>query len=178
MKNIRNIKAELLGWLFTISLSVLILWFVVNFAVGISIVKGSSMEPTLATYDKLFLNKTNFRVEDIKYGDIVTFHNPENKDESYIKRIIALEGDIVEIIENTVYVNGNPLKENYTNSNGDTELENGSYWEISKGEVFVLGDNRHVSYDSRSFGPIDKESIIGVALFRFYPFDKMGRLNS
>lgn len=178
MENKKELRAELFSWLFTISITIFLVWIMVNFIFGITVVKGSSMEPTLKTYDRLFVNKIGLVLDDLKYGDIVTFHNPNDNKEHYIKRIIAVEGDVVEIIDSKVYVNGEKLKENYTKSKGDTEIANGSYWEIGNNEVFVLGDNRHISYDSRFFGPIDIDSIIGIAKYRIYPFDKVGEFAS
>lgn len=171
-------KSEFLEWIFLIVLTLILAVLINTFIFSQTIVKGSSMEPTLKTNDRLLINKIGFLVDNIEYGDIVEFHNPYNKnDDNYIKRVIALEGDIVEIIENRVYVNQNLLTEEYTSTNGETKIESEYYWEIKNDEVFVLGDNRPKSDDSRIFGPIKKDSIVGIAFFRFYPFNKFGNLN-
>ncbi|QQK07649.1 signal peptidase I [Miniphocaeibacter halophilus] len=171
-------KSEFLEWIFLIVFTLALAILINTFVLSLTIVKGSSMEPTLKTNDRLLINKISFLVDNIEYGDIVEFHNPYNKnDENYIKRVIALEGDIVEIIENRVYVNQNLLDENYTSTKGETKIKSEYYWEIQEDEVFVLGDNRPKSEDSRAFGPIKKNSIVGIAFFRFYPFNKFGSLN-
>lgn len=148
-----------------------------NFIFSTTIVDGVSMEPTLNTNERLLVNKIGFKITDLSYGDIIEFENPYNeKDYDYIKRIIALEGDIVEIIDYNIYINGKKIKENYIKEKNSTNFFNDSYWEIGTNEVFVLGDNRNRSQDSRIFGPIDKDSIVGIASYRLLPLKKFGKI--
>lgn len=175
MNSNKKVKSEFFEWIIMIIVAVILALIIRYFVLSSTLVNGSSMEPTLKTNDRLLVNRISFMVDDLKYGDIVEFHNPYNEKEDFIKRVIALEGDVVEIKNNIVHVNNKPLKEEYTSTeNGFTTFGAESYWEVGKDEVFVLGDNRPNSNDSRAFGPIEKDSIVGIAFFRFYPFSKIG----
>ncbi len=148
-----------------------------NFVFSTTTVDGSSMEPTFSTNERLLINKIGLRISDLSYGDIIEFKNPYNdEDYDYIKRIIALEGDIVEIKDYNIYINGNKIVESYIKEKDSTSFFNDSYWEIGSNEVFVLGDNRNRSQDSRIFGPIKKTSIVGVASYRLLPLKKFGKI--
>lgn len=157
----------------TVVLALIIAFLITKFIGSTTIVDGISMEPTLKTNDFILVNRIGYLLGDVKHGDIVQFHSPNNKNKDFIKRVIAVEGDIVEIKNNRVYVNKNELVENYTMTNGITGFKNEKHWEIGKDEVFVLGDNRDHSNDSRAFGPIKKDSIVGVAFLRVYPFEEI-----
>lgn len=177
MNNTKKVKSEFFEWIIMIVVAIVLALIIRYFILSSTLVNGSSMEPTLKTNDRLLVNRISFMIDDLKYGDIVEFHNPNNEKEDFIKRVIAVEGDIVEIKNNIVYVNNEPLEEEYTSTeNGFTTFGAESYWEIQKDEVFVLGDNRPNSNDSRAFGPIEKDSIVGIAFFRYYPFSKIGLL--
>lgn len=140
-------------------------------------VQGSSMENTLHTGDRVIVNKLTLRFNPIKRGQIIVMHyNPKNED--YIKRVIGLPGETVQLIDGAFYINGKKLEESYVN--GDyTEQSSGFEWQLKEKEYFVVGDNRlpNMSMDSRAFGPINLDDIVGVASFRFYPFgDSFGGL--
>jgi signal peptidase I len=123
---------------------------------------GPSMSPTL-NYNSRFMVSTN--TNNLKHGDIIIFNAPEGK--MYVKRIIGLGGDTIEIKNNTVYLNGDQLDEPYIS---DTDFE---LYKIPKDMFFVLGDNRPNSHDSRAMGPITKDKIVGKALFVFYEKGKI-----
>ncbi len=176
MEKNKNMSREILEWLVMIAIAILLAFIIKTYIFSTTIVKGVSMQPTLETNDKLFVNRVSFMIKDLEPGDIVEFHNPNNEKEDFIKRVIALEGDTVEIIDNRVYVNNERLNENYTSSGGETIVYNDDSWTIGKDQVFVLGDNRPKSNDSRAFGPIPKDSIVGIAFFRFLPIGKFGKL--
>ncbi|WP_099203168.1 signal peptidase I [Miniphocaeibacter massiliensis] len=176
MKKKKSTGREIFEWIVMICSAIILALIIKTFLLSSTLVSGVSMEPTLETNDKLFVNKVSFLVDNVERGDIVEFHNPNNEGEDFIKRVIGIEGDIVEIRDNKVYVNGNMLKEDYTSSNGETIYYNENRWEIGKGKVFVLGDNRPRSNDSRSFGPISKKSIVGIAFFRYSPLSKIGKI--
>lgn len=148
---------------------------IVNFVAQITVVNGNSMEKTLHNGDRLIIEKISPRLGIIHRGDIVTINDPEKLEISsspIIKRVIGIEGDLVEIRDGKVYVNGEELKEDYIN--GDTTLEvdqNYSKVTVEKGCVYVLGDNRlpYESKDSRIIGTESIKNITGKALLRFFP---------
>jgi len=169
---------EALDWIIHIAAAVLIGFLIVTFVAQRTIVHGISMEPTLHNGDQLIVEKLTTRFGKLRYGDIITVYIPEELGEGkdyIIKRVIGVEGDTVEIKNNKIYLNGEPLEEDYIN--GDTTLPvNPEYSKVivPEGQVYAVGDNRlpGASKDSRSIGPIDVERIKGRALIRFYPFDK------
>jgi signal peptidase I len=144
----------------------------------------SSMEETLLVGDFLLVNKfiygskipfTNVRLPKIrepKVGDIIVFRHPtEGKD--FIKRCIGLPGDIVEVKNDVVYVNGSPLEEPYKILHGHGgSMANFGPVRVPKGHLFMMGDNRHNSYDSRSWGPLDMSNVKGKAMVIYFSWDK------
>ena len=115
-----------------------------------------------------------------KRGDVVVLEAPDTSNKDYIKRVIGVEGDKVEIIDGKVYVNEELLVEDYIEGDSYTHVYNENSWIVPKGEVFVLGDNREegASKDSRYFGCVSIESIKGVTGFRYYPFDnRFGKID-
>ena len=141
-------------------------------------VKGASMEPTFQSGDYIFTSKITYKFRPIKRGDVIVFKSPKNPDIDYIKRIIALPGDTLLVDNGIVYVNNNQVNENYISE--QTNLWNGGYIKegvsvtIPEEDIFVMGDNRPRSSDSREFGPISIDSIIGNVIYRYFPSTKMG----
>jgi signal peptidase I len=142
-----------------------------------TIVQGTSMESTLQNGDNLWVEKISYHFDLLKRFDVIVFYPYGNdKSEYYIKRIIGLPGESVQIIGETIYINGVPLSENYgkdpiTNAGIATEQI-----VLGDDEYFVLGDNRAVSKDSRDsqVGPVKKANIAGRAFFRIWPFSNFG----
>lgn len=140
-------------------------------------VQGSSMEPNFFTSEYLIVNEIGYRFREPERGDVVVFKYPRNPQEYFIKRVIALPGESVEFkdgevyIYNEIYEDGVVLDEDYlpedreTFSNGRNEVV-----KLNNDEYFVLGDNRNASKDSRVFGPVNKNLIIGSVLLRAWPF--------
>ncbi len=164
-----------------IAVAIVIAFIIIQF-IKPTIIKESSMEPTLYANDYIFLSKQAYNLfGDPEYGDIIVFHSDiENKagggNKDLIKRIIGLPGDKIRVSDGVVYRNGEALVEEYTMEGFTT----GEVPEmvVPEGEMFVMGDNRTVSLDSRSeeVGCVDMEEILGKAVFRLYPFNKIGRL--
>lgn len=163
-------------WVHSIIAAVAIVVVLLTFVFRLINIQGTSMETTLLNKDKVII--TNFMYKPA-IGDIVVFPADEDYDEPIIKRIIALEGQEVYIdyTTNEVFVDGVLLKEDYISSptismTGEKELS----LTVGEGEVFVLGDNRGVSHDSRAFGCKNADDIIGKAQFIIFPFDRFGYL--
>jgi len=141
-------------------------------------VKGVSMEPTFQSGDYILTSKITYKFRSIQRGDVIIFKSPKNPDIEYIKRVIGLPGDKIIITNGQVFVNDQILKENYINST--TNLwENGFVKEnepliVPENHIFVMGDNRTRSSDSRDFGPISIQSIDGVVFYRYFPPQKAG----
>lgn len=132
-----------------------------------------SMEETLLVGDRVLVNKQN---RDANVGDIVVFHRPPGQEaatiKDLIKRVVAVEGDHVEAQNGKLMVNGKFVDEPYLEPGTRTDMDRA--YDLRRGEVFVMGDNRGQSADSRVFGPIKKSSIIGHAYFRVWPIGRFG----
>ena len=178
-----SILREILDWILHIALAVIIGLLIVTYVAQRTVVFKQSMEPTLHEGDNLVVEKISPRLGLIKRGDIVIIKNAsphfaEEKKE-LIKRVVAVEGDTVEIKDGMVYINGEPEKNGYTRADYTPPGPNKEYDSLTleKGYVYVLGDNRGNSTDSRALGPIKAANICGKAIFRFYPFSRLGALN-
>jgi signal peptidase I len=128
-------------------------------------VDGSSMVPTLTDGQFVMVNRLAYKLGDPSHGDVVVFHYPRDPEQEYIKRIIGLPGDTVEMNSGHVFVNGQRIAEPYIAA----DARNTGVWEIPGGHVFVLGDNRNNSQDSRNFGPVSVDELIGKAIFIYWP---------
>jgi len=131
-------------------------------------VEGTSMLPRLEDRDRLFINKFVYHISSIERGDVVVFHYPRDPEKSYIKRVIALPGDRLEIDHGIVWVNGIRLSENYVpqeyrDSRSLPEMI------VPDGSYFMMGDHRSISSDSREFGPVERGLIYGKAVFVYWP---------
>lgn len=146
-------------------------------------VKGSSMYPTFKDGEYILTDKISFRMGTPKRGDVVVFKSPKNADIDFIKRIIGLPGDTVKISGGKVYLNDQLLDESqyldesvYTGP--EAFLSEGQTIAVPDGRYFVLGDNRPHSSDSRDFGPVTTEEMIGKVFFRYFPIDRFGKIDS
>lgn len=168
---------EALDWLLHIGIAVVIGVLIVTFVVQRTLVHDISMQPTLVDGDNLIVEKLSVKLGGLKPGNIIVFYSPEEK-KQLIKRLIAVAGDKVEIKEGKVFVNGKALNESYLKEVETQPLGKPEYSNLTvpKGYVYVLGDNRPKSMDSRILGPIEISRISGRAIFRFYPFSKFGKL--
>jgi signal peptidase I len=128
-------------------------------------VDGSSMVPTLSDGQFVMVNKLAYRLGGPSHGDVVVFHYPRDPEQEYIKRIIGLPGDTVEMMGGHVYVNGQIIEEPYIAA----DARNTGEWQVPGDHVFVLGDNRNNSQDSRNFGTVSMSEMIGKAIFIYWP---------
>lgn len=149
----------------------LVIFLVIRFAVQNFRIEGFSMEPNFHDGQYLFVNKLVYMLHPPERGDVIVFIPPSNNSRDFIKRVIGLPGDRVEIRFGTVYVNGEELKESYP-------LNAGSYSTgsvvVPPDEYFVLGDNRNYSSDSHSWGTVSVKKIIGKAWVSYWPPQLMG----
>lgn len=169
----RNHKRELMSWVITIIGALVISLFIKAFIFNATTVDGNSMYPNLHDGDKLISNRIVLFYRSPKREEIVVFQSPINENEDYIKRVIGLPNDTIDLLEGKLYVNGKPIKESYLPEDTVTLNNIGNHWELEDDEFFVVGDNRTPggSNDSRSFGPIDRSSLKGITSIRYYPFD-------
>jgi signal peptidase I len=169
-------KAPVLAvWLRDLVISLAISAFIIVFLYQPVKVEGTSMMPSLDDQERIFVNKFVYHWEPIERGDIVVFRYPRDPSTSYIKRVIGVAGDVIRIDAGQVYVNGEPIEEDYV---PPIYADERPYPEtvVPPHSYFMLGDHRSMSKDSRDFGPVKESLIYGKAVFGYWPMDKLGRL--
>lgn len=178
----RNPLRTGLEWLAVIGGALLVALLIKTFLVQAFWIPSPSMNPALHEGDRVLVNKLADGVGDINRGDIIVFerpnadgdNGPEHGIKDLIKRVIGLPGEQLEARDGAVYVDGQRLDEPYLEAG--TATNDLHAFSVPQGHVFVLGDNRSNSQDSRSFGPVPQEDIVGRAFFRVYPLSDIGRL--
>jgi signal peptidase I len=153
----------------------LVFGFVRPFVMEAFWIPSGSMIPTLEIGDRVLVNKFIYRFTDPRRGDIIVFESVDNSNEDLIKRVVGLPGDKIAVRGGKLFVNGEPQKEPYTNQ----KFPDRSFFAkttVPKNHVFVMGDNRGNSADSRVFGPLPEKNIEGEAFLRFWPPDRIGLL--
>lgn len=167
-----KINRKIYPWVKIIGLALVIVCISYQFLLIPAVVKGQSMFPTLENNNGIVVTKTT----SIDRFDMIVFDAPD-EDTKYVKRVIGVPGDSVEMIDDILYVNGKPYEEEYVNRDvefdqitEDFSLEDvAGVTKVPEGHFFVLGDNRTRSKDSRRFGLISEDSVVGEVKFRFYP---------
>jgi signal peptidase I len=139
-------------------------------------VEGTSMAPLLSDQERIFINKFVYRFEPIQRRDVVVFWYPLDHSKSFIKRVIGLPGESVEIRQGIVYVNGHAIDEPYVPAQYEDMSDFGPL-RVPKDSYFVMGDHRISSNDSRVFGPVASKFIYGRAVFAYWPVDHFGSLS-
>ncbi|HET6930965.1 MAG TPA: signal peptidase I [Candidatus Acidoferrum sp.] len=140
-------------------------------------VEGTSMAPLLSDQERIFINKFVYRFEDIHRGDVVVFWYPLDRSKSFIKRVIGLPGETVDIRHGMLYVNGQLVPEPYVPPQY-TDVTDFGPIRVPKDSYFVMGDHRISSNDSRVFGPVASQFIYGRAVFAYWPVDHFGSLST
>ena len=177
-----EIKKEGVEWLKAFAIGIIIFAFIRTFFFSNYIVEGESMMPTLQDGNKLVVNKIGFQIGELNRFDVIVFH--ANQEEDYIKRIIGLPGDTVEYRNDVLYLNGKKYEETYLDKyrketfggrlTGDfTLLELTGADTVPEGHIFVLGDNRLGSRDSREFGFVSIDQVVGKVDLRYWPIDQI-----
>jgi signal peptidase I len=170
-----SLGEEIKDWVVSILIAVILAFFIRYFIVELYMVEGPSMRPTLANGERLVVNKFLYRFKTPERGEIIVFRYPRDPSRDFIKRVIAVPGDTVEIKEGRVFVNGQLQNETYI-----LEKTRGSFplATVPQGHVFVMGDNRNNSEDSRfrDVGFVAGDLIKGKAVFVFWPVDHLKSL--
>ncbi len=172
----RSVMREFVHWIFFLGVLFGVTFLIVHFVGERTVVSGDSMYPSLEDGDNLIIDKISYRFVDPKRFDVIVFPFQYQDETYYIKRVIGLPGETVQIQDGEIYINGKILKESY----GYEEIRNPGFASseitLAADEYFVLGDNRNNSRDSRepSVGNISREDIIGRALLRVWPFSRIG----
>jgi len=139
-------------------------------------VEGTSMAPLLSDQERIFINKFVYRFEPISRGDVVVFWYPLDRSKSFIKRVIGLPGETVEIRQGTLFVDGQTVPEPYVPQMYE-DLSDFGPVRVPHDSYFVMGDHRISSNDSRVFGPVASHFIYGRAVFAYWPVDHFGSLS-
>ena len=172
-ENDGGFRKFLLDVLETVALS-LVLFLGINTISARIRVESISMQPTLYAGDYVIVNKIAYKFSAPKRGDVIVFRFPPDPNrEPYIKRIIGLPGDHIHIEAGKVYINGTLLIEPYLR----VKTERGGDWDVPEDSLFVMGDNRNNSSDSRAWGMVPEENIIGRAILIYWPPDQWGVLS-
>lgn len=169
---------EIREWVVAILIAVIVVIVIRMFLFVSFSVDGDSMDPTLEDNDRVVVNKFIYSLTDIAHGDVIVFNSQEES--AYVKRVIGVPGDHIEMINKVVYLNGEPLEENYVSYDGESYMDNFTLSQlgveeevIPEGQYLVLGDNRPISRDSRDFGLISEDDIIGEVQLRFWPLNEI-----
>jgi len=164
-----------------IALILICIFVIPKYVVQRTIVDGQSMMNTLHDEDNLIVEKVSYRFSNPDRFDIVVFYpygKEEDPEDYYVKRIIGLPGETIQIIDSDIYINGEILEENY----GRVPITSAGVARepltLGEDEFFVLGDNRGASEDSRDFGPVEKSDISGQVVLRIYPFKRFGLMTN
>lgn len=177
------VKKEGLEWLKAIGIGFIIFVFIRTFLFSNYEVEGSSMVPTLNDGNRLIVNKISYQIGELERYDVIVFH--ANEKEDYVKRIIGLPGDQIEYRDDHLYINGELLEEPFLeefrdHAKGMTLTEDFTLSELTgvetvpDGMLFVLGDNRRGSTDSREIGFISTDQVVGKVNLRYWPLDHVG----
>ncbi|MFN8094040.1 MAG: signal peptidase I [Vicinamibacteria bacterium] len=163
-------------FLHDLSVAVLFCFFLITFVAQAFRVQGTSMEPLLEDGERIVVNKFVYRFRAIDRGDVVVFWYPRDPSVSFIKRVVGLPGDTVEIRGGRLIVNGAAVDERYLPP-AFRDSDSLPPTEVRRGYYFVLGDHRRSSNDSRSWGEVPERYIYGRAVFRFWPLARVGPIH-
>jgi signal peptidase I len=175
-------QRALVEWVVAVGLAVLAAFIIKTWLVQAFVIPSGSMRPTLEVDDRVLVSKIAYRLGEPERGDVIVFDNPARlprEPAQLIKRVVAVEGDEVETVNGQLVVNDQPVDEPYLRPGTTTRGPDGSDLEprtIPEAHLYVMGDNRGDSRDSRFLGPIAVGQVVGKAFFRLWPLDRLGRL--
>ena len=168
IRRLRVWRDEIIAWFKTLASAAVYATLIVTFGFQVARVEGLSMAPTLADQDRLIVNKLAYRIGEPRRGDIVMLYYPIDPDKSFVKRVIAEEGDQVRIVDGSVFVNDVPMQDDFVPPEYRGNDDFGPSV-IPEGYYFVMGDHRNNSSDSRHWGFVPKKYIIGKVQLRWWP---------
>lgn len=166
---------ELRGWVRDLAVAMSLALIIIVFLYQPVKVEGTSMAPLLSDQERIFINKFVYRFEPIERGDVVVFWYPLDRSKSFIKRVVGLPGETIELRHGRLFIDDRELSESYVPA---SFFDGSSYGplQIAKGSYFVMGDHRDSSNDSRMFGSVPREFIYGKAVFAYWPVDHFGSI--
>jgi len=177
---LRNLWLFFLDFLETIVVSLAIFAVVYVFLFQPHQVDGKSMEPNFHNAEYILTDKISYRLAEPKRGDVIVFHSPQDNKTDFIKRIMGVPGDIIMVKGGYFYLNGTRLEEEYINDPGKVAtgkfMREGVDVEVPNGQYYVMGDNRLHSSDSREWGFVPRQNIVGRAFFRYWPMSTFGTI--
>jgi len=159
-----------------LSVAALVCFFLIAFVAQAFRVQGTSMQPLLGDDERIIVNKLVYRLHAIERGDVVVFWYPRDPSVSFIKRVVGLPGETVELRSGKLYVDGRRIEEDYIDP-AFQEFDSSPPVEIPPGHYYVLGDHRSSSNDSRNWGEVPERYIYGKAVFRFWPLGRLGTIH-
>ena len=174
-----SIFKEIMSWVIPFAIALVAALLIKNFLIINADVPTGSMENTILPGDRFIGNRLAYVVGEPERGDIVVFRYPDDESEIYVKRVIGLPGDTIDIEDGKIYINGStePLQEDYLKE--EWTVATGPYtFEVPEGSYFMMGDNRNDSWDARYWSNtyVTKDKILGKALFTYWPFAHFGKL--
>lgn len=177
---LKRISSFILDVLQTVIMAIAIFMVVYLFLMRPHQVSGKSMVPNFEDGEYLLTEKVTYRFNEPQRGDVIVFSAPPTRRQEYIKRIIAIPGDKIELRDDKIYLNDSILNEEYIPFDFKTLagefLKNNNSYIVPSNEYIVLGDNRENSKDSREFGPIKKSDIVGKAWVKYWPIEVAGKI--
>ena len=174
--SIHSLRKEIRVWTRDLLIAIGLALVIIVFLYQPVKVEGTSMAPLLSDQERIFINKFVYRFEPIQRGDVVVFWYPLDRTKSFIKRVVGLPGETVEIRQGAVYVNGKVVPEPYVPPQYE-DLSDFGPVRVPRDSYFVMGDHRVSSNDSRVFGPVASRFIYGRAVFAYWPVDHFGSLS-
>jgi signal peptidase I len=171
-----QVKSEIREYAESFVIAIALALFIILFVAQSFLVQGDSMEPSLHDGERLLVDKVTYRFRSPERGEIIVFSYPKDPRRKFIKRVIGIPGDVIEIRNRTLYINGSPIEEAYIR--GPMYQPFGPIT-VPEGTVWVLGDNRNNSEDSRfpDVGPVPLKNIVGRALFVYWPPQEIGMIH-
>ncbi len=166
-----DLKKEIKSWVKSILLALTCAYFITHFVIVNAQVPTGSMKNTIMPNDRLIANRLAYTFFDVERGDVIVFPYPDDPSILFVKRVIGLPGDVVEIIDGDVYINGQYYEENYVSSEIIDKTRNSGPYIVPDNHLFMMGDNRQNSEDSRYWENtyLDKDDIVGKAVFQYWP---------